>query len=205
MSVLSDPESDEALWTRSRAGDTVAFAVLFDRHADAVYTHGVRRTGSRTDAEDLTTMVFLAAWRKAGGVRFVDGSLKPWLLVVASNLARTQARSRRRYEHLVARLPRDDLEPDIADEAIRDVAAEQFSRQLAGCLALLRAAEQDVIALCDIEELSYADAARALGVPIGTVRSRLSRARRKLRPLLEQLELDDRAGATTGQQQGGSR
>jgi len=184
----SDLGSDEQLWAQARAGDAAAFAAVFDRHLDAVYTHCVRRSGSWVDAEDLASMVFLEAWRKASKVRFVDGSIKPWLLVVATNVTRTQARARRRYEAMLSRLPHEDLAGDAAEEVIIGLDAEQLAAQLARAMATLGKADQEVIALCDLAELSYADAAVALAVPVGTVRSRLSRARRKLRGALDSLQ-----------------
>jgi RNA polymerase sigma-70 factor (ECF subfamily) len=186
--VHSDLGSDEQLWALARAGDTAAFAAVFDRHLEAVYTQCVRRSGSWVDAEDLASMVFLEAWRKAGNVRFVDGSLRPWLLVVATNITRTQARARRRYEAMLSRLPHEDLTADAAEEVISDLDAEQSAALLARAMATLGKAHQEILALCDLAELSYAEAAAVLAVPVGTVRSRLSRARRKLRGALDSLQ-----------------
>src|SRR6476620_9120540 len=109
--------SDEQLWARARAGDSASFATVFDRHVDAVYSHCLRRTGSWSDADDLTSMAFFEVWRKAGRARFIDGSLRPWLLAVATNLARTQRRARRRYEAMLARLAQE-LAADGADEIL---------------------------------------------------------------------------------------
>jgi RNA polymerase sigma factor (sigma-70 family) len=183
-----DHRSDEELWSRALSGDAEAFATVFDRHVDAVYTHCIRRSGAWVDADDLTSMVFLEAWRKARRVRFVDGSIKPWLLVVATNIARTQARTRRRYEAMLCRLPRDDSALDAAEEVLADIEAEQRAAELAQAIATLRKVDQEVLALCDLAELSYADAAAALSVPVGTVRSRLSRARAKLRNALTSMQ-----------------
>lgn len=188
MDVPSDAgraaDSDELLWARARDGDAEAFAAVFERHADAVHTHCARRTGSWADAQDLTSLVFLEAWRKRGAVRFVDGSARPWLLVVATNLARNDARARRRFARALARVPAERPAPDAADEALRDLAAEALAVRVAGCLDRLRREDQDVLVLCDMGELSYAAAAAVLGIPVGTVRSRLSRARTRIRALL---------------------
>lgn len=179
-----DAECDQILWPRACRGDTTAFATVFERHADAVHTHCARRTGSWSDAQDVTSLVFLEAWRKRHRVRFVGGSVRPWLLVVATNLARNDARARRRYARALARIPPDRHAVDVAEEAIHDLAAEQLAVTVAACLTRLRLDEQQVLSLCDMGELSYADAAAVLGVPVGTVRSRLSRARAKLRAVL---------------------
>lgn len=129
-------------------------------------------------------MVFLEALRRASAVRFVDGSALPWLLVVATNLARNQSRARRRYRALLARLPSPIPQADIADDVAADLESRERTARLRGAMGSLRPAEQDVLALCDLAELSYEEAATALGVPVGTVRSRLSRARAKLRGAL---------------------
>jgi RNA polymerase sigma factor (sigma-70 family) len=176
-----DGGSDEQLWTRARAGDSAAFAAVFDRHVNAVYSHCLRRAGSWSDADDLTSMTFFTVWRKAGRARFIDGSLRPWLLAVATNLARTQFRARRRYEAMLARLPQEELGADSADEILASLEAEQRAEQLAAAISKLSKADQLVLSLCDLGELTYEQTAAVLGIPIGTVRSRLSRARARLR------------------------
>ncbi len=184
MSLPSSSRLDEELWQDACKGDGRAFAEVFERHVDKVYTHCVRQCGSRVDAEDLTSLVFLEAWRLAHRVRFVEGSALPWLLVVATNLARNDGRSRRRYRAGIQRLPLAGVEPDVADEAIRNVEGEQLAERLAWCIRSLPVREQQVLALCDLSGLSYADAAQVLDIPVGTVRSRLSRARTTVRQLL---------------------
>lgn len=101
------------------AGDGEAFGVIFDRHAGAVFGQCRRRAESVADAEDLASIVFLEALRRAADVRFVDGSVRPWLLVVATNTARNQARARRRYRLMLSKLPDPGAEPDVADEVVR--------------------------------------------------------------------------------------
>jgi len=177
-------KTDEELWLRAREGDGQAFATVFDRHSDAVFTHCLRRGASWADAQDQTSMVFLETWRKAGTLRFVEGSARPWLLLVATNVARNDARSRRRYAQAIARLPPAESEPDIADEAVRSAESREATARLAEAISSLRRTEQDVVALCHLGDLSYADAAEVLGIPVGTVRSRLSRARKRLLQIL---------------------
>src|SRR5262245_39586440 len=132
-------------------------------------------------SEDLTSVVFLEAWRRRREVRFSGDSALPWLLGVANNATRNAQRSRRRYRLLLGRLPPPDDEPDIAAEAAARVDRERLAQQLMSAARGLRQPEQEVIALCDWAGLSYADAAVALDVPEGTVRSRLFRARQHLR------------------------
>jgi RNA polymerase sigma-70 factor, ECF subfamily len=179
--------TDRDLWTQAVAGDAGAFGSLFERHARAVYNLCFRRTGNWAVAEDLTSEVFLLAWRRRRDVVFTtDGdSVLPWLLGVAVNIARNRHRSDRRAVAAVARLDAGANEPDFGDDVVGRLADE---RQMADVLAVverLPAQEQEVLALCAWSDLSYEDCALALGVPVGTVRSRLSRARAHLRELLD--------------------
>jgi RNA polymerase sigma factor (sigma-70 family) len=174
--------SDCELWSRAaQERDGEAFGQLFERHADAVYGHCFRRTGSWSAAEDLTSVVFLEAWRKRREVRLVGESVLPWLIAVANHATRNVERSLRRHQRLLARIPRMEEVPDPADDAARRADDERAMRIVLTELRSLTEAEREVLALCDWAGLSYADAAAALGVPVGTVRSRLSRARQHLR------------------------
>lgn len=172
--------SDEDTW---RAADgATALAALYDRHADRVYGHCLRQLGSVPDAEDATAATFLTAWRRRDAIRFVDGSALPWLLVTATNTARNLARTQRRHRAWLARLPHADVEPDLADDVAR--RADAAGSGVVRAFRSLGSDAQVVLTLCDVEGLGYEQAALALGVPVGTVRSRLSRARERLRTAL---------------------
>ncbi len=176
--------SDQELWSQAaneHAGQ--AFGELFERHADRVYAHCFSRTGSWSMAEDLTSAVFLEAWRRRLDVRFSGDSVLPWLLAVANNATRNAERTLRRHQRLLAKLPPPGEEPDVAVDADMRMDQERLARHLLCAMGGLRDVEKEVLALCDWAGLSYADAAAALGVPEGTVRSRLSRAREHLRNL----------------------
>lgn len=174
--------SDAALWARSRAGDRDAFGELFERHAKAIYNYCFRRVGNWATAEELLSVVFLEAWRRRD-TKLPPDKVLPWLYGIATNVVRNQRRSERRFGAALRRIPRVEPEPDFAgssDERLDD------EWQAQGALELLRTLpkrEQDVFVLCAVTRLSYEDAALALGLPIGTVRSRLSRARARLREL----------------------
>ncbi len=176
---------DQELWSQA-AGEyaSPAFGELFERHADRVYAHCFSRTGSWSMAEDLTSATFLEAWRRRNQVRFSGDSALPWLLGVANNVTRNAQRTLRRYRLLLAKLPRPDDEADFASDAVARVDQERLAQHLLCAMAGLRDVERDVLALCDWAGLSYAQAAVALGVPEGTVRSRLFRARKRLRDLV---------------------
>jgi RNA polymerase sigma-70 factor (ECF subfamily) len=177
---------DKALWLMAASNDGAAFGELFERHTDAVYNHCFRRTGSWYMAEDLTSVVFLEAWRKRRHVAFHGESVLPWLFGVANNAIRNTTRSMRRHRRLLAKLPRPVAIPDQADEAIARVDDEQAIKAILGAFDRLTIHEQEVISVCDWSGLSYEEASLALEVPVGTVRSRLSRARNRLRALLDE-------------------
>jgi RNA polymerase sigma factor (sigma-70 family) len=170
-----DPELDEVDWHRVLAGDGEAFGRVFDRHRFRVRRHAHRLLSVASDAEDVVALVFFEAWRRRDAVHFVDGSLLPWLLVTATNSARNLERSVRRHRALLAKLPPLTDEPDFVG-AIDDGPAT-------AAMLRLGAADQRIITLCILEGLDEREAAEALGVPTGTVKSRLSRARRRLAQL----------------------
>ena len=176
------PPTDRELWERARAGEAAAFGVLFERHARAVYNYCFRRTADWAAAEDLTSVVFLDAWRKRDAVRLEGENARPWLLGVATNVLRNRWRSERRYRAALTRLPLE-RGTGFADDADARVDDERRMRASLRSLARLRRDERDVFTLCAWEGLSYDEAATALGIPSGTVRSRLSRARARLREL----------------------
>jgi RNA polymerase sigma factor (sigma-70 family) len=166
---------------RVRTGDPEAFRELFDEHARSVYNHGFRLTGDWSAAEDVVSLTFLEAWRLRGAVDAdAEGPLRAWLLGIATNVARNVRRAARRYDGALARLPRQGAEPDFAEEVVARLDDRERIAGVRVALALLRTPEREVLALCVFAGLDYAEAAEALDVPVGTVRSRLSRARSRL-------------------------
>jgi RNA polymerase sigma factor (sigma-70 family) len=180
------PASDESLFRASASGDSAAFTVLYERHARTIYNYLFRRLADWSEAEDLTAVVFLEAFRRRKDVVVLDGKLLPWLYGIATNVLRNRRRALWRHRDLVARL---STEPTRAapDAAARAEAAEQM-RSVLTRVATLPRRQQDVVALCMWSQLSYEEAAAALDVPVGTVRSRLARARAAL------VELGDAPG-----------
>ena len=171
---------------RIRAGDPEAFREMFQDHAQVVYRHAVRVTGDWTMAQDVVSLTFLEAWRLRGKLRDEAATPRPWLLGIATNVLRNTARTARRHDRVLARLPASKSVPDFADELVGRMAdAEQLAAAQA-VLARLRRSEREVFTVCVWSGLSYAEAAQALGVPVGTVRSRLARARSRLRRLADQ-------------------
>ncbi|MBB5869027.1 RNA polymerase sigma-70 factor (ECF subfamily) [Allocatelliglobosispora scoriae] len=191
---------------RVRSGDPSVFAELFDRYAKAVYNHAFRLTANWAVTEDVMSATFLQAWRSRARVSDEGGSLRPWLLGIATNEARNHVRSNRRYRAAAAALPVEPPTPDHAEQVAGQLDDARRIRAAVAALALLRPHEREVITLCLWEGLDYESAARALGVPVGTVRSRLSRGRARLGKLVD-AQLHGNPSAPAGQTTGenGSR
>jgi RNA polymerase sigma factor (sigma-70 family) len=175
--------SDVELWDLAVDGDPEGFSVLFQRHARSVYNHCFRRTASWADAEELTSAVFVEAWRRRHDLRPIDESALPWLLGVANNLLRNHRRSLRRYRAVLARLPDPGSQPDPADDVAGRLADELRMSRVLALVERLPRRDQEVLALCAWAGLTYQEVATVLDIPVGTVRSRLARARARLAEL----------------------
>jgi RNA polymerase sigma-70 factor (ECF subfamily) len=176
ISIEDEPE----LWDRVRNGDPAAFGALFDTHRDRVYGQALRLTRSVHDAEDVTALVFLEAWRRRESVRVVNESIVAWLLVTTNFVAKNVLRTLRRHRIAMAKLPPSEPTRDFAqdsDERLDGYASTAGARD---AFARLSKKDQDVITLCVLEEMTVAGASDALGIPPGTVKSRLSRAKRRM-------------------------
>jgi RNA polymerase sigma-70 factor (ECF subfamily) len=177
-----------------REGDDDAFGQLFDAYARSVYNHAFRLTGDWSTAEDVVSLTFLEAWRLRRRVDAEGGSLRPWLLGIATNIVRNTRRAARRHAAALTRLPPGEAVRDIADEVADRVDDAEQLAVVRLALDTLRRNEREILALCVWSELDYATAAEALGIPVGTVRSRLSRARKKLAAAARKLEPRRRPG-----------
>ena len=177
---------DRELWDRAAGGDEGAFAELFERHAEAVWNHAYRLTGSWSGAEDLTSTTFLTAWRRRADVTLVRDSALPWLYTVAGNAARDEYRGASRRLRLLRKIHDPPVVSDHADAVAEQLDGEQRLRQVVEAVRTLPKAQREVVELCLLGELSIADAAALLTVAEVTVRSHLSRARARLRSLLEE-------------------
>jgi RNA polymerase sigma factor (sigma-70 family) len=181
---------------RIRAGDPDAFGQLFDENARAIYRHALRVTADQSTAEDVLSLTFLEAWRlrerldpegdrpqRPEANSDPDG-LRAWLFGIALNVLRNTSRAARRHRAALARMPRPSPTPDPADTVIDRMADAGDLVAAKQALERLRPDEREVIAMCVWSEVDYATAAGVLGIPVGTVRSRLSRAKAKLRRLV---------------------
>jgi RNA polymerase sigma factor (sigma-70 family) len=199
--------ADAELWRRAVAGESQAFEQLFDRHANAIFAFCLRRTGDRGAAEDLMSTTFLHAWRRRADMQLGTEGPVPWLYGIAANLVRRHLRGVGRRQVAMGRVSAPGAEPDPSEEiADRLDGARRVDRTLQA-LQSLAESDQELFVLCVWQELSYEEAATALGIPVGTVRSRLSRARSRLRLALGEPEggSGDEPGETTavrGRRQG---
>lgn len=181
--------SDAVLLARS-GEDPASFAAIYDRHADDVHRFVLRRLG-RDLADDLTADTFAAAFRQRDRFDGSRGTARPWLFGIAANLIGKHRRSEIRALRAVARLHADPVAASWEDLADERVAASSTGPALASALAKLSVADRNVLLLVAWADLTYTEVAQALQLPVGTVRSRLNRARRKVRAALPEQVADD--------------
>ena len=165
-------ESDEDLIAAAAAGNREAFGALYRRRRPDVYRFALHMTGVPAAAEDVAQDVFLAVIREAG--RYTPGrsGVLPWLLGIARNHALRRMTERRHDP-----LPPEGSEPGILADPSEAVARGQAIETLRAALTALPIVYREAVVLCDLQELSYQEAAEAAGCAIGTIRSRLHRGR----------------------------
>lgn len=161
-------------------------AELFDEHAAGLYRYLARRAGDAT-AEEVLSQTFLAAVEQQHRFDPGRGSARAWLYGIAANLLRHHYRSETRRWQAYARFPLD-LVQEADDVATSRADASTAQRSLARPIADLDEADRDVLLLYAWGDLSYAEIAAALNIPLGTVRSRLHRVRRLLKAALPETE-----------------
>ena len=166
-------------WALVRNGDTRALGRMFELHADRLFRHAARLVSNREDAKDVVVMAFFELWRKRESVRLVDGSPLPWLVKTVGYVARNQERSAARYRRVLSRVPLEAAAQPPCDQLDESGVGDAVRR--------LPSKERDVVILSVIEGLEDRDTATALGIPVGTVKSRLSRAKARLRIDLAEL------------------
>ncbi|WP_260303354.1 RNA polymerase sigma factor [Rathayibacter sp. PhB127] len=177
-------ETDGEVVGRS-LGEPAAFAVLYDRHARLVYRYAALRVGVAA-AEDVSSETFLVAFEGRAQFDAERGDVRAWLLGIATVLLRKRARlEARAWKGMFAEHVAQVLELDPLDAVAARLDASAAVRRLGRALRRLPAGERDVLLLHAWGDLDYQGIADALDVPIGTVRSRLNRARTKLRRVLD--------------------
>lgn len=176
MAEPLQPGPDDELMSRIAAGDREAFALLYRQYRTDVYRFAAHVSGSPAVADDVVQDVFVAVIDAASGYRADRSGVLPWLLGIARNHVR-----RWRSQRPVQPLPGDDTQAarDLAvhSDPLVDISMRRHTTALRRALLELPVRHREVIVMCDLQELSYADAAAALGCAVGTVRSRLHRGR----------------------------
>ena len=185
--------SDAEVIRRSRH-EPEQFALLFRRHAASISRYVTRRLGPDA-AEDIVAETFLAAFRQRGSYDLNRPDARPWLYGIAGNLVRRHHRDEVRQLRALERTGTDPVAESFADRLDARLTADAASRAVAAAIASLNSGQRDVVLLVTWAELSYDQVAEALGVPAGTVRSRMNRARTRLRAALSDVHsagtLDD--------------
>jgi len=180
-------ETDDELLTRLRRGDEAAFVTLYRRRQGAIYRFAMHMSGSATAAEDITQEVFLALLRRECGYDPERGTLSGYLFGIARKLVLRNL-ERGRADVALETEPDDASMPELAviDDPLIDLTRREGTEALRRAVMALPRRYREVVLLCDLEELDYADAAVVLRCPIGTVRSRMHRARALLFEKLNQ-------------------
>lgn len=168
--------ADEALLYRIGHGDPQAFDTLYARHGAGVYRFAYSLCGAAQPAEDCAQEVFLSVWQDSSGFRDRNGGVRAWLLGIARHKMIDRFRQQSRYEFGLdaAALSADAPTPD------QSAGSGERAERLRRAILALPLRYREVVVLCELEELSYIEASTLIGCPVGTVRSRLYRARAQL-------------------------
>jgi RNA polymerase sigma factor (sigma-70 family) len=195
--MAAPPRQDAGCWRAGNHADDAAvieqswhepekFAELYDRHAAPIHRYVSRRLGDGM-ADDVVADTFLAAFRARRGYDLHRAEARPWLYGIAANMIGRHRRDEVRRLRALAKTGSSGADP-VADWHMDRIdsrlAAAAVRRDLLQALAALSARDRDVLLLIAWADLSYEETAAALGIPLGTVRSRLNRARRKVREAL---------------------
>ncbi|QYN19852.1 RNA polymerase sigma factor [Amycolatopsis sp. DSM 110486] len=166
------------------------FAAIFDRHAPHIHRYLARRLG-RDVADDALADTFLVAFGKRAHYDGTRPDARPWLYGIATNIVSRHRRDEVRQYRLLRAVGPQAAVDGHADRVAAQVSAQARGPELGAALAALSAKDRDVVLLVAAEQLAYEEVAQALGIPVGTVRSRLNRARRQLRAALGGAEHPD--------------
>jgi RNA polymerase sigma-70 factor, ECF subfamily len=181
-SLTGPPEADAAVIEQSWI-QPERFAAIFERYFGQIHQYLARRVGDKA-ADDLAAEVFVAAFAQRQRYDLARDCARPWLYGIATNLIGTHRRQEQRRYRALARAGDRDTSPSDEEQVADRVAAAAAGPALAAALAGLEAGDRDVLLLVALAGLDYQEVAQALGIPYGTVCSRLNRARRRVRQVL---------------------
>ncbi|MGW5669976.1 RNA polymerase sigma factor [Micromonospora sp. NPDC003776] len=173
---------------RESIRDPERFAPIFDRHAAAVHRYLARRVGP--PADDLLAETFLVAFGRRASYRPMQLDVRPWLFGIATNVLHRHVRQEERRYRALARAGLLETGPHTDDPSDDRLDAQALRSALAAALAGLKPRDRDALLLLAWAQLSYVEIAAALDIPLGTVRSRINRARRLTRTALSSLQED---------------
>ncbi|WP_369255901.1 RNA polymerase sigma factor [Streptomyces sp. R35] len=176
----ADTAQADAVLIAASLDDPERFAVLFDRHAPTIHRYVARRLG-RDVADDVTAETFLTAFRIRARYDSGRAGVRPWPYGIAAKLISRHRREEAKALKVLARTGRDPVAETWTDSADDRVTAQAASRPLAKALAKLSEGDRHALLLFAWADFTYQEIAEALDIPVGTVRSRLNRARTKLR------------------------
>jgi RNA polymerase sigma-70 factor (ECF subfamily) len=174
------PATDAVLVARIGSADADAFGELYRRRRGDVYRFALHMTGSPTAAEDVAQDTFLAVMRSAARYDASRATVVAWLCGIARNCVRQRADRERPFQPLASLAGGTHAEPAVLPDPLGDLARAQGVARLRRLIVSLPVQYREAVVLCDLEEMSYADAAAAMGCTVGTVRSRLHRGRELL-------------------------
>jgi RNA polymerase sigma-70 factor (ECF subfamily) len=184
---VSDTESDATLAGRARSGDADAFGRLVERHMRRAYVHALSLVGSREDALDLSQEAFARAYRARHTID-PERPFYAWFYTILRRLCLNflrDAKTRARALDAGGRAWLVERAQTAAADPIAELDRDEARRRVAAAIEHLPARDREVLVLKEFEEMKYRDIADALGVPVGTVMSRLYAARRRLAEALE--------------------
>ena len=181
--------SGEALAAARVRCDPEVFTEVYDRYFRAIYLYVAARLGTGP-AEDIAAETFAVAFGQRDRFDPARGGLRPWLFGIATNLVARYRRAEARHYRALARARDMPSAGSPEDGVVAKVAARRLLPQLLAALAALSQGERDVVLLVAVSQLSHEEVAQALGISAGTVGSRLSRARKRLRAAISQEALN---------------
>lgn len=177
MSTVGDAAvADGDLVEKAIAGDRDAFVAIYQRHHEGIFRFARAMTGSTTMAEDVTQEVFLLFLRELERFDPARGSLATYLFAIARNVSRHRLRKERRF----VSLDRPEDRPSSGSDPVVSLLASERVARLRLLIRALPSRYREVLILCDLQGLTYEETARVLAAPVGTIRSRLHRARARL-------------------------
>lgn len=188
MSMPTPPADENALIARAKRGNLDAFNTLVLRYQDSAFSLAYRLLGDSSLAADAAQDGMIAAYRRLDTYR--GGSFRAWLLKIVANRCYDELRRRQRHPSVSIERPTDDDDPEPLEIADASATPEEIAQQrelqraIQRCIGALTDDQRVVLVLSDVEQLSYEDIADQVGTQLGTVKSRLSRARANVRDCL---------------------